>query len=465
MTAAEQRDAPPVLAQPPRPAHPLSALQLLRMVRINTLSACDEELFDELIVERRFLWRRAFVVSDPEGVRRVLQDNYDNYPRLYQSRQVFEFSTGSGMLCAEGDEWRRHRRLINPTLDHRAIQPDVPTLTRLSEEVADYLAGLPPGQEIDINQPAAHLIAAATRHVFAGDDPRIGPTVKEMAHYPGRFGILDVMPLPDWLRPLNRWRKSQRDLKNLLPALDEMIAERRDPHYPGGKDLLWRLIHARDRAGGDRLSDAEIRDEMLTLGTTAVTPLRVLNWVWYLLALHPEAERRLHDELDDVLGGRSPTMEDMPRLPYLRQVVDETMRLYPPLPVMLRTVAADDELCGRPIPKNAIVTIAPWIIHRHRSLWDDPDRFDPDRFTAENVAARSRYAYLPFSTGPHICTGAPLSLAEILIAVAILAQRCRFRLVPGHPIEPIGWTSLRAGRGIKVTVEPRRAGAPAGPPA
>jgi cytochrome P450 len=187
-----------------------------------------------------------------------------------------------------------------------------------------------------------------------------------------------------------------------------------------------------------------------------VTPLRVLSWIWYLLALHPAAEQRLHAELDEVLCGRNPVWEDLPKLIYLRQVVDETMRLYPPLPVMMRTVAEDDTVCGWRIPRSAMVTIAPWVIHRHRRLWAEPDRFDPDRFNAEATAARSRYEYIPFSIGPHICTGAPLSLVEIATAVAILAQRFRFHLVPGHPIEPVGWTSLRPARGIRVTVEHRK---------
>ena len=122
---------------------------------------------------------------------------------------------------------------------------------------------------------------------------------------------------------------------------------------------------------------------------------------------------------------------------------------------LLQVMRAEDEVCGWTIPKGAIVTIAPWIIHRHRRLWDDPDRFDPDRFGPEASRGRSRYVYIPFSIGPHICTGAPLSIVQMTIAVAIWAQRFRFHLVPGHPIEPVGWTSLRPGRGIMVTVEAR----------
>lgn len=237
--------------------------------------------------------------------------------------------------------------------------------------------------------------------------------------------------------------------------IDRLIAARRQPDYTGPRDLLWRIARARDRDADGGLDSAEIRDEVLTLGATAATPLRVFAWLWYLLATHPAVEARVHAELDRVLGGRPPNAEDLPRLVYLRQIVDETLRLYPPAPTMLRSAIAEDIVCGRKIPKRAIVGVFPWVVHRHRRLWHDPDRFDPDRFTPDQIAARSRYAYLPFAIGPHVCIGASLALVEIMIAVAVLAQRFRFRLVPGRVIEPIAWTNLHPKGGIRMTVEPR----------
>src|SRR5579884_3352363 len=179
--AVEAGAQAPPLALPPRPRRPLSSWGLLRVGLSNTLAACDEELFDELIVERRFFGRRAVVVSDPDGVRRILQDNYDNYPRLEQSRRVFRFGAGTGMLCAEGDLWRRHRRLINPTLDYRAVQADVPALVGFAEDAVRFLAAVPPGEAIDIGRAAGRFMAAATAYLFAGSDPRIEPMVRTMA--------------------------------------------------------------------------------------------------------------------------------------------------------------------------------------------------------------------------------------------------------------------------------------------
>jgi cytochrome P450 len=435
-------------AMPRRPAWPLSTPQLLRVALSSTLAAFDEELFDEPIVERRFVWGRFFMISDPDGIRRVMQDNVDNYPRIDVLHRVFAFTAGTGMLAAEGDLWRRHRRLLNPTLDHRTVLADLPVFVELSAALAERLAQLRYGEAINIGETFTHLITAMTGRVFAADDRAIDPVLYRLGQYPGKYRLRDFMRLT------SGHRARLDKVAEFLPLIDRLIAARRAPDYAGPRDLLWRVATARDRDGDLGLSEAEIRDEVLTLGATAATPLRVFPWLWYLLATHPGVEARLHAELDSVLGDRAPNAEDLPRLVYLRQIVDETLRLYPPAPTMLRSAVAEDVVCGRRVPKKAIVGVFPWIVHRHRGLWHDPDRFDPDRFAPDQVAARSRYAYLPFAIGPHVCIGASLALVEIIVAVAVLAQRFRFRLVPGRAIEPIAWTNLHPKGGIHMTVEP-----------
>ena len=459
MTAADtQSPLPPLPAMPRRPSRRLPTLRLLRVAQQNSLAACDEELFEELFVERRLFGQRFFVVSDPDGIRRVMQDNIDNYPRLTWLRRVFEFASGSGMLHAEGEPWRRHRRLINPTLDPRALLPDGPMLIELAEEMAHRLAAMPPGIEIDVHNALRHLITISAGHVFAGLDRSIDPIIDRVGQYPGRYGAIDVMPTPGVLRPLDRWRKTRIEAARSAPVLDRLIAERRDPDYAGRRDLLWRLVNVRDRETGAGLTRDELHDEILTLGNTAITTLRALPWVWYLLATHPWAERRLHAELDQVLGNGPPGVRDLTKLTWLRQVLDEAMRLYPPLPIMvLRRAAADDTVCGRRIPRGSVVLIMPWVVHRHRKLWRDPDRFDPERFTPEAIAGRSRYAYLPYAVGPHVCVGASMATLQLTVAVAVLARHFRFRLAPGRPVEPTAWTNIRPRDGMWMTLEPRLA--------
>jgi cytochrome P450 len=457
MSSAEDVESRPFLpAMPSRPARPLSTLRLLRVAQQNSLAACDEELFDELLVERRLFGQRFFVVSDPDGIRRVMQDNYDNYPRLTWIRRVFEFAAGSGMLHAEGAPWRRHRRLINPTLDHRALLPDGPALIELAEELARHLAALPPGQPVDLHDVFRHLITRSAGQVFAGDDRALDPVLDHMGQYPGPYGLLDLVPTPGPLRFLDRYRKTRVEAAKFAPLLDRLIVERRREDYGGHKDLLWRLANARDRDTGEALSAGELNDEILTLGATSATSLRPLPWVWYLLATHPDAERRLHAELDQMLGDDAPTVEDLAKLTWLRQLVDETMRLYPPLPIMMmRRAAGEDTICGRRIPRGSIVAIMPWVVHRHRKLWHDPDRYDPERFSPGAVAARSRYAYLPFAVGPHVCVGASMAMLQLTITVAVTARHFRFHLVPDRRVEPTAWTNIRPRNGIWMTVEPR----------
>ena len=232
-----------------------------------------------------------------------------------------------------------------------------------------------------------HLITISAGHVFAGLDRSIDPIIDRVGQYPGRYGAIDVIPTPGVLRPLDRWRKTRIEAARSAPVLDRLIAERRDPDYAGRRDLLWRLVNVRDRETGAGLTRDELHDEILTLGNTAITTLRALPWVWYLLATHPWAERRLHAELDQVLGNGPPGVRDLAKLTWLRQVLDEAMRLYPPLPIMmLRRAAADDTVCGRRIPRGSVVLIMPWVVHRHRKLWHDPDRFDPERFAPEAIA-------------------------------------------------------------------------------
>jgi cytochrome P450 len=447
--------APP-LATPPRPSRPLSSLGLLRIFTTNSLAACDAELFEELFVERRYFWGRVFVVSDPDGMRRVLQDNTDNYHRIAAFRRIFAFSGGGGMVCLEGEDWWRHRRIVNPALDQRALRPDLGALIALTEEMARLLAEVPRGETLELGRTLQHLITRATGQVWAGDEPEIDRMVLRMGRYPEKYSVLDLFPVPVRLRFVERWRRGRSGVASYYKLLDRLTAVRRDPHYAGGKDLLWRLAHTPDRRTGHLLSDAEIRDEVLTLSATAATPLRAMVWLWYLLALHPWAEDWLTDELDRVLGDRTPEPDDIPKLVWLRRLVDETMRLYPPLPLTLRTAVADDTVCGRRVPRGSIVAVMPFVVHRHKKLWPDPDRFDPDRFTPERSRARPRYAYIPFGVGPHVCPGAALAMHEILITVAILARRFRFRLVPGHPVEPTAWTTLRPKNGLMVTVERRR---------
>jgi cytochrome P450 len=226
---------------------------------------------------------------------------------------------------------------------------------------------------------------------------------------------------------------------------------------PSKPDLLDRLIAARDEQTGKGMTAGEIRDQILTIFVAGhETTALALMWTWYLLSLHPQHEARLHAELDRVLAGRPPHWADVPKLTYTRMVLQESMRLYPPAHTMaFREAQADDVICGMKVPKGSTVTIIPWLVHRHRGLWQEPERFDPERFTAQASAGRERLAYIPFGFGPRVCIGASFAMTEEVMILATLAQRFRLRLAQTHPVEPLARFTLTVKNGMKMEVMPR----------
>jgi cytochrome P450 len=207
------------------------------------------------------------------------------------------------------------------------------------------------------------------------------------------------------------------------------------------------------------MSAREVRDQVITIFTAGhETTAMAMTWTWYLLSQHPAVESRLHSELQSVLGCRSPNADDLNKLAYTRMVIEESMRLYPPVHTVARVALADDTLAGRHVPKGSIVLISPWVLHRHQQLWHDPGRFDPKRFSPAQTAARPRFSYLPFGGGRRICIGAAFAMTEATILLATIAQRYRLRLASGHPVEPQGLITLRPRRGMRMTLTPASRG-------
>lgn len=414
-----QAPLPPVPVPPPRP---LPLWQALRVARGNTLAVIPQGAFVEPVFAQRSPLGPSFLVSAAEGVKHVLLDAADNYPKAAIQSRLFEAFLGEGVLTSEGEAWRRHRRLMAPAFDPHSAQAAVPTIAATAREV---IGTWRPGQVIDVSEAMGDLtLKIISRVMFsaAGDDlgPVMEQTLRSAEAVLERFGLADFTP---GLRGL-RARERERRIAALFTVFDawiaRLIAQRRVA--PGEGDLLDRLIAARDPEAGRGLSDREVRDQFVTIfiaghETTAVA----LTWTWYLLALHPQVEARLHAALE-----ASP---DAPPT-YARQVIEEAMRLFPPVPrIPLRQAKAEDEICGVRIPKGAFVCVAPWVVHRHRDHWDDPERFDPDRFAGERPA---RYAYLPFGAGPRVCIGASLAMTEAVEVLCEIARRYRLKLVdPG----------------------------------
>jgi cytochrome P450 len=397
---------------------------MIQVGRRNTLAVIPAQAFEAPVFDQSSIFGGSFLVSDPEGVRRVLVDAVELYPKSEFQNRIFAAAFGDGILTSSGETWRAHRRLMAPAFDARSVEACGPMM---AATVREAVAGWRPGQVIDVAAAMAEIsLKIIARAMFSGAGDDLGPwmdaTLRRMDEILGRFSLLDLTP---GIREL-RWRERRRQIAEGFAELDgwlaRLIAERRAT--PGEGDLLDRLVAARDAESGLALGDKEIRDQLVTIfvaghETTAVA----LAWTWYLLSQNPAAEARLHAELD-----ASP--EAPPA--YARHVVEEAMRIFPPVPrIPMRRAAADDVICGVRIPKGAYVVVAPWVIHRHRALWDDPERFDPDRFAGARPA---RYAYLPFGAGPRVCIGASLALSEASIVLSEVARRYRLRLPEGEVV-------------------------------
>ena len=442
--------ARPIPVMPARPARRLSTFRMLRTAVGNSITAFDEELYGTLVVPRRYVHQRVVFCSDPEGIRHVLLDNAGNYARMSGIRRIYEVEIGTGTLASAGETWRRHRRVAIPATHHRAFQTDIPALIALAERAADALEA-ERGRVVNIERVGIDLITGMFNHILTGGRPDTGALLDWLSRIPRPPSAIDLIPKPRWMNGLIRNSRGE-ETAPLDRQLRALITERLEPGYAGAQDLLWRLAHGVDRRTGESLPVAEVRDEAASIAAGGAATIRGFTWLWYLVALHPEVATRLHGEVRQVLGDAPITPEALGQLPYARQVIDETLRLYPPVPAIIRENVEPDVVCGARLPRRGIVAILPWVLHRHRRLWQDPDLFDPDRFAPGNKASQPRYAYLPFSTGPSVCFGASLAMTEMLVAVAVLARRFRFELVPDRPIEPVGRLTLRPRGGLSMQV-------------
>lgn len=461
MSAIDRDTAPfPRLAAPRVPERPLTLLQFMRVLRDNSLATYRTEAYTADILARRLFWKRTFFINEPGAIKHILLDNAANYHKTEITRRLLEPGLGRGLLTSEGETWRRHRRIMAPAFDHRSIVAYSPVMTDVALRLVDGWDALPAGAEIDVAAAMMHAtLHIISRTMFSSDSDEIVDVVERgVGSYQAevRPGLTDLLELPVWLSRLGRRHRPERVFVEFDRAIDRLLASRERQGAEQPKDLLARLIAARDEETGGGMTAQEVRNQVVTIfmaghETTAVA----LTWTWYLLSQHPAVEAKLQAEFQSVLGGRAPQHEDLVRLPYARMVIEEAMRLYPPAHTLSRAAIAPDQVLGTHIPKGSTLLIVPWLLHRNPKLWESPERFDPERFAPERAAHRHRFAYIPFGAGPRICIGAAFAMAEAVLLLATVAQRYRLRLVPGFPVDPQGLITLRPRHGMRMILERR----------
>ena len=459
MSAIETGHAPALAG--PRPTQGrLKLRQSLREMRENALSAHGPENFEADIIVERIFWRRMFIINEPNAIRHVVLDNADNYTKSEVGRRLLEPGLGRGLLTSEGETWRRHRRIMAPSFDPRSVNGYAPIMTDVTNELLAKWDALPEPRELDVAAAMMHLtLHIISRAMFSSDSDEIVDVVERGVNQyqtTVRPSLLDLLHVPLWLARFLAPKPTEGIFDEFDAKVDRLLTMRGRAPDAEPKDLLARLIAARDNETGGGMTPQEVRDQVVTIFMAGhETTSQALSWTWYLLSQHPAVEAKLNDELGTVLGGRTPRHEDIADLHYTRMVIEESMRLYPPAHTFGRQPIAADEILGHRIPAGAEVLIMPWLIHRKPSLWENPDRFDPERFVPERSASRHRFAYIPFGAGPRICIGAGFAMTEAVLILATIAQRYRLRLRPGHPVEPQGLITLRPRYGLRMTLEAR----------
>ena len=395
------------------------------------------------------------LVAHPDGVKHVLT-RYRVYQKTPFVDAAWRREVGEGLICSRGEFWLRQRRIAQPLFHRERIAAFGELIVDRTQALMDgweehAAAGTAVDMRVQMQRLTLDILARALFGTdWSRDAERMGDAVStELAQL-----YRNVEPPgapPEWL-PLASNRALKRARMDLDATVYRLIAERRR-RADADTDLVSTLIAARDEETGEAMSDRQIHDEVKTMifgGHETVST--GLTWLWYLLSRYPESARRLRLELAEVLEGRRPTAADVPQLSYTTRVIEESMRLFPPVWLISRTPVEDDSIDGFAMPAGSMVLISPFITHRHPAFWDDPEGFDPDRFLPERSGGRHRHAYLPFSGGPRKCIGDGFGMLQMQLIVATIAQRFRPDLVPGHPVVPQPGMTLRARHGMSMTI-------------
>lgn len=379
-------------------------------------------------------------VFAPDAARRVLAADAGHYVKDAPVIGEFRHFLGNGLLVSEGKRWRRDRRIAQPLFTRRATAGHLGTVAGAAADLVEWCAGAAAaGHPVDLTSMSMRYALHALGHTVFGDDiVRAAPTLRTalppLGEHLKRRALAPVRTPHSWPTPANRRAEAVR--RTVWGLADELIAKRRAAGS-GGADLLSRLLDARDQETGDGLADDDVRDEaIIFLVAGHETTGSALAFTLHLLARHAEAQERVRAEVHDAVGAEKAPAFDTDALPFTTQVVNESMRLYPPAHTVVRKASEDTELCGYPVPRGRIVAVNIWGIHHRAGVWADPFDFDPGRFhgdTADRSRSATHYTHLPFGGGPRACIGEHLAMAELVAAVAALVRRYRLVAAPGEP--------------------------------
>jgi cytochrome P450 len=448
MTATTGRVPP----GPPRREAP-RILRKLRGDRLGLMSEAVREYGDAVRVA--IGPKTLYIFNHPDHAKHVLADNADNYHKGIGYTEA-KRALGDGLLTSEGALWKEQRRTIQPVFQHKRIAAQAGVIVDEALGLVERLrAYQDSGRPVDVLSEVTGLtlgvLGSALLDADLGAFDSIGHSF-EAVQDQAMFEMETLGLIPRWL-PLKGQRTFRHARADLERIVGTLVAQRKANPSETGDDVLTRLIGSTAKETDRRVGDRRMRDELVTLLLAGhETTSSTVGWTLHMVSQHPEVRDRLHEEAVAVFGDRRPVYEDLTRLPYTNMVLQETMRLYPPVWILPRRALTDDEVGGYQVPAGADVLISPYTMHRHPRYWPDPERFDPERFDPDTPSDRPRYAHIPFGAGPRFCVGNHLGMIEATFIIASLMRDLRLEREPGTEATPEPMMSLRLGGGLPMTV-------------
>ena len=435
----------------PKPHFLIGNIPLAGPAPLDTFTRWTAEYGD--IFYYRAAWLHVYFLNRPDLIDYVLVRNPQNFlkDRVVQNSRWF---LGNGLLTAEGDAWKRQRRLTQPAFSRNRISAYTGCMTESAEQM---LASWTTGTVVDIHKEMMRLtLSVVVRALFGLETVETGK-ISQSLNTIMLNSVGGRLLLPPFFRymPLRGMRDVRRAVDDMNAAVYEIIRQHRigDKHNSG--DLLSLLMHARDE-DGSKMTDEQLRDEVMTfLLAGHETTALALSWALYLLSQNVGAEEELYEEVDRALAGRLPNISDLPALTFVGNVIKETMRLYPPAWSVARTAIADFELDGYRIPAGANIVMSQWIMHRDPRFFSEPEQFDPNRWSTSACQNLPRFAYFPFGGGPRQCIGASFATTEAVLILTTIARRYQLMSVEKTPVLPVPSLTLRPKDPIPMRIEAR----------
>lgn len=438
---------PLVPPMPPRAADNMTTLQRLRAIGSNAIASWGDRAYQDDIVEGRFFHRSSYILNTPDAIRHVLVDNYENYCRTAAGIRVLRPMLGEGLLLAEGRVWKHQRRTLAPAFTPRAVSTLVPHMLSATDDAIAALDAARAGP-VDLREAMQRMaLDIAGRTMFSFGMHTHGKALRDFVMDYGlrlaQPSFLDLLLPLSWPTPrdLSRARFRRRWIRFIAALMAARRAEGKSDSAPP-RDLFDLMVAARDPETGEAFTEHQLGDQVATMILAGhETTATALFWALYLLARDPHTQ----DEVAAEFRAQPPGPLDVKRLRFTRAVVDEALRLYPPAFLIVRAAIGPDTVAGIPIKPQDVMLIAPWLLHRHEKLWDQPNAFIPSRFLT-GATPPDRYAYLPFGVGPRVCIGAHFALVEATLALAKIVGAFRIDLIDDGPVMPIGVVTTQPDR-------------------